>query len=436
MASVPGLKRRLVCGFILVVLGFVTVNFWDDPGTGGRAAPPFLGALCGLFLGVLHFPGSGFTRGTSRKCKVIVCTLIVMLTVIAGTYPWHQIPAIGGKLGEQSDVWRKRWVMLFACGFLAAICVICMLKPHPPSTYAHDAKWCTFGLWLCMMVYPLYYVRKGHKYTKAGDFFVALTLSMESVVLGWIVCIFQARMVGMKSRHTSGKLSSQLWIVLMRGAFLSLALSIAVNRAMGKDSQEGLIMRIIVQTMFLSMWAWYTFDVCRSFWRALRLLQIEAGRVRGPPRRQAFWAAKIVCVELLLCMLLGSTTFFTWFLITILKYVQLVNHDAYKEFLSSTWGIGLSAMRRFDVGINSLSLALLSGILWQDEPPTDVDAETRSRSQSRGLSSMSANLAVDDQAVYVAVVRQLARRGFRLGSLLDFWQQLLEGDEYMPRFDP
>ena len=66
---------------------------------------------------------------------------------------------------------------------------------------------------------------------------------------------------------------------------------------------------------------------------------------------------------------------------------------------------------------------------------------------------MSANLAVDDQAdlhkhlrfskglmspqaVYMAVVRQLARRGFRLGSLLDFWQQLLEGDEYMPRFDP
>ena len=78
-------------------------------------------------------------------------------------------------------------------GFLAAICVICMLKPHPPSTYAHDAKWCTFGLWLCMMVYPLYYICKGHKYTKAGDFFVALTLSMESVVLGWIVCIFQAR---------------------------------------------------------------------------------------------------------------------------------------------------------------------------------------------------------------------------------------------------
>ena len=123
-------------------------------------------------------------------------------------------------------------------------------------------------------------------------------------------------MVGMKSRHTSGKLSSQLWIVLMCGAFLSLALSIAVNRAMGKDSQEGLIMRIIVQTVFLSMWAWYTFDVCRtrlprhvhlqsrsgsterSLWRALRLLQIEAGRVRGPPRRQAFWAAKIVCWHL------------------------------------------------------------------------------------------------------------------------------------------
>ena len=36
----------------------------------------------------------------------------------------------------------------------------------------------------------------------------------------------------------------------------------------------------------------------------------------------------------------------------------------------------------------------------------------------------------------MTAVRQLARRGFRLSSLLDFWERLLEGDDYMPHFDP
>ncbi|CAE7946805.1 BPM2, partial [Symbiodinium sp. KB8] len=316
------------------------------------------------------------------------------------------------------------------------LCVACILKQHPPSAYAHDAKWCVFSLWLCMMVYPAYYVCKGHGYTKPGDCLVAFTLSMESVVLGWIVCIFQARMVGMRSRHTSGKIDSQIWILVMCGAFFCLSLAIAVNRAVGTNSQEGLIMRICVQSVFLSLWAWYTFDVCRSLWRGLRLLQIETGRVGGLPRRQAHWASKIVCIELLLCMLLGTSTFATWFCITMLKYVQLKDFDAYKDFKATPWGLSLSVMRRLDVVINALSLALLSGILWQDEPPSDGDAETRRRSRSRGLTSMSEHLAVDDKEVYMAVVQQLARRGFRLSSLLDFWERLLEGDDYMPQFDP
>ena len=68
----------------------------------------------------------------------------------------------------------------------------------------------------------------------------------------------------MRSRHTSGKIDSQIWILVMSGAFFSLSLAIAVNRAVGTNSKEGLIMRICVQSVFLSLWAWYTFDVCRT----------------------------------------------------------------------------------------------------------------------------------------------------------------------------
>ena len=40
------------------------------------------------------------------------------------------------------------------------------------------------------------------------------------------------------------------------------------------------------------------------------------------------------------------------------------------------------------------------------------------------------------KVVYNEVVQNLANRGFRLGALLDFWQELLEGHESMYDFDP
>ena len=47
-------------------------------------------------------------------------------------------------------------------------------------------------------------------------------------------------------------------------------------------------------------------------------------------------------IELLLCLLLGTSTFATWFCITILKYVQLMDFDAYKDFKAKPWGLSLS----------------------------------------------------------------------------------------------
>ena len=51
-------------------------------------------------------------------------------------------------------------------------------------------------------------------------------------------------------------------------------------------------------------------------------------------------------IELLLCLLLGTSTFATWFCITILKYVQLMDFDAYKDFKATPWGLSLSHSSR------------------------------------------------------------------------------------------
>lgn len=33
-------------------------------------------------------------------------------------------------------------------------------QEHPPSTYAHDAKWCILGIWLSTMIYQFYEAAK------------------------------------------------------------------------------------------------------------------------------------------------------------------------------------------------------------------------------------------------------------------------------------
>ena len=46
-------------------------------------------------------------------------SLSLCIQGFAGSYPWHQMPAVGRELGEKSDVWRKRWVVLATVAILA-----------------------------------------------------------------------------------------------------------------------------------------------------------------------------------------------------------------------------------------------------------------------------------------------------------------------------
>ena len=194
----------------------------------GDFAATSLGSCCGLLLGVIHLPGSGVVRNVSIRCRRAGCVVMILLAaawlhmmhlcrknldcsahgpygscwreVYAGTYPWHMIPTLDPSrfpLKKQPAVenFQKRWVVLLPLLAITFVCVACILKKHPPSTYTHDAKWCTFGLWLMTLVYPVYEASRAYGYNRKrfGDCAVAFTLSLESVVLGWIVCMFQAR---------------------------------------------------------------------------------------------------------------------------------------------------------------------------------------------------------------------------------------------------
>jgi len=259
------------------------------------------------------------------------------------------------------------------------------------------------------------------------------------VVLGWIVIIFQLRMKSMEAGRRGPKscgqklLQSDALIYAMCVSFQLNAIGIALIKAMDYAS-VGLTVCIILRSLFLTIWSVYSIGVCRTLMRNLYKLWLETRRAKGPAQEQAAWAARVVGFELLICAVLGLTTFFPWLFVNILQYIQLTDPVEYKA-VRADWSMWLSLFRRFDCVVNTVGLALLSGILWQSKPPSDVDEVTKQKSRSRGMASMSQGLSLDAQAVYKAKVLELANRGFHLYALVDFWEQLLDG-QIMPSFDP
>ena len=74
---------------------------------------------------------------------------------------------------------------------------------------------------------------------------------------------------------------------------------------------------------------------------------------------------------------------------------------------------------------------------WQGRPPglDKEDPDFEERSQKRVHTKKSDGLNEDEKVLYDTKVEQLSSRGIRLHDLLQFWDELLEG-QIMPSFDP
>ncbi|CAE7904858.1 unnamed protein product [Symbiodinium microadriaticum] len=168
----------------------------------------------------------------------------------------------------------------------------------------------------------------------------------------------------------------------------------------------------------------------------LGLLLQETRRVRGPPRRQAIWAAKVVGVEMLICAILGLAMCFHGVVSGIVLYsaVRLMRDRSDANYrLFKTLAELLLCITNVMWVVNALGLGLLSGILWQVHPPKD---DSNSAAElTRGLVSMSSLLGPRGKEAYDQVVKQLANRCVSLEALLSFWERLRDG-QTMPGFDP
>eukprot|EP00913_Durusdinium_trenchii_P012032 g11304.t1 len=132
----------------------------------------------------------------------------------------------------------------------------------------------------------------------------------------------------------------------------------------------------------------------RAICQGLHALSVESRRVHGAPQRQALWAAEVLRTELFLGAILFITTFISWFTINCIRFVELRYPDEYQRDATSLWTFA-SFLRCFDCLVNTVDLALFSGILWQGSPPEEE------------LDGCSTN----------------------------FWEELLDG-HLMPSFDP
>ena len=383
----------------------------------------------GLCLGIVHVPGSSAGRHCSARCTVVLCTLITFLAMCLAGYPcihWAFIEhgGTGGKFfgpGQQT----------LALVLLSLIWICCMLRQHPASTGTHDAKWCMFSFWLASAAWQFSVMLQDNN-REAFIFLQKFGCGVQCVGLGWTLNLLQARIVGSSLVQPSySSFCSYTWILVMCGSWLFRNTYVSNPHAVSVN----LWPFFVSQSVLCTIWVAYMALICRSLSLKMSILLHETGRVRGPPRKQAMWAAQVLGMEMLICTILGLTMFCQGVVSCISMYAQShswgTDPDAHYRLAFKWMELVFAADNTMWV-VNSLGLGLLSGILWQVQPPKD-DPQS-GRELTRGLVSMSSLLSPNEKEGYDQVVEQIANRGFRLGALVHFWERLLDG-QVMPGFD-
>eukprot|EP00439_Symbiodinium_sp_Y106_P030125 s3293_g3.t1 len=415
--------RLLYCSLLLCLLGLSLVLLPYE-----RFEVYKLSTWSGLCPGVLHVPGSSAGRHCSRICTVTLCSLIICLSTCLAGYPcvlwlwWEGEHPMNFGVGQQTVT-----LVLLTLTWICSV-----LRKHPRSTYAHDAKWCMFAYWLAAAAQQVSFIRLDNNedlYFGATPWF-QFGNAVQCVALGWTLYLLRVRISGIRSsleQTSCWTTGSHIWIFVM-------CCSLYIRYAFATVDTLPLI--VVSVSVLCTVWIAYTALTCKRLALKLNILLQETRRVRGPPRKQAVWAAQIIGMEILICTMLGLTmccygVVSAMWVHALHKY-QTAKSEANVLLIMSRDKL-VVLVNHIDWVVNSLGLGLLSGVLWQGRPPDD-SPEFR-YALSRGLSSMTSLLSPMEQEVYDQVVKQLAHRGFRLGALLNFWERLLDG-QMMPGFDP
>ena len=434
-------KWRLLYGsFLLGLLPLCASCLWDKYAY--ACFEDVLSIWFGLFFGLVHVPGSSAGRRGSWRCTVVLCGLITFLSTFLVGYPcvlWA-FPYL--RLHEDQDVFvfvPDQQTLAFV--LLSLIWVCCMMREHPLSTCTHDAKWCMLAFWLAGASWQAGYICLDNNWDIALARHVQqFGCGLQGVALGWSLHLLQMRILGIRSSLQQSSWStfgSRLLILVMCGSWLIRQMSFFLAEPSLDGGGPWKVRPFVVSLSVLcGVWVVYAARICRILSLKLGLLLQETRRVRGPPRRQAIWAAKVVGVETLICAILGLAMCFHGVVSGIVVYSHARLLSAWSDAnyqLFKTWAELMLGLTNTMWVVNSLGLGLLSGILWQVHPPKD-DPQSAGE-LTRGLVSMSSFLSPREKEMYDQVVKQLANRCVSLEALLSFWERLRDG-QTMPGFDP
>ena len=267
---------------------------------------------------------------------------------------------------------------------LSLIWLCSMLRTHPRSTYAHDAKWGMFAFWLAAAAQQVAGICFDLRAIAYSFSVFQFGWGVQCVALGWTLHLLQMRMMAIRSSADGGTccstFGSNTWILVM-------CCSWHIRHTCDLDLEKTWPVILVSLIVLCTVWVAYTTLTCKILVGNLQLLLREAKRVRGPPRKQAIWAAQVLGMEMLICAILGLTMCCYGVTSAMCLLAEFGPETEEKYLLVQQRTFVVQLIIHIDWVVNSLGLGLLSGILWQGRPPGgDLESEN---TLTRELISMS-----------------------------------------------
>eukprot|EP00429_Kryptoperidinium_foliaceum_P013548 CAMPEP_0176045110 /NCGR_PEP_ID=MMETSP0120_2-20121206/22391_1 /TAXON_ID=160619 /ORGANISM="Kryptoperidinium foliaceum, Strain CCMP 1326" /LENGTH=854 /DNA_ID=CAMNT_0017378515 /DNA_START=41 /DNA_END=2605 /DNA_ORIENTATION=+ len=401
------------------------------------------GSCIGVMAGLCRVPGSSDGMPLSDSSRPYACVGITTVSLVLVLDPLrHQ-----GIWREQEDI--KLILNLIAVSIMMPISIVSITSRHPRSKYMRDAIWCIAGLWIMMMLWILgnnvrYNAKALDHETRTREIsvqylFWSMSYNLEGVVFVWIARLMLARM---------RELEPESFWVTRRSAPATLVMCVVFPCKMWCELMlpEGHLLGwrgiyICLTALFLAVWLLYSGILAKCLARCISVLRKEAERTRDSPApwAEAMWAADVLKIELVANLILTVTTIATWSIR--LTYVMFKNPDLPRSDWSHTSKDLLQcvmASHRFDYVVNAVSLAVLSGLIWQPRMRASALRGTTLScivSDSLDVTAPIPSSSYLARQVWKSKVNELAHRGIRLDDLLKVWEQLM-AKRTMPHFDP
>lgn len=431
----------LVHVFVILALVVAWACAWLGPGVFAASSTLVLT----LLLALVGIPESGTGVAPGRIHRSLGAALVVLLTAAATFYPWEKNGrgGIATCLEEGAEVPYfdgSPWYFgkdALMCWLHALLAALCLSMPHPNSRYARVVVWAVVAIWLetyCWLVANTYWLclaMPGHGDKLFRDLVRSFGFNLDVLGQAWTAVLLLRRVRAVESSFGESVGAWKLQWLLFVGTLTSTVAAFLltwINVAKGTNF-PGQLQRPLVTDIFYfissAIWFLCGFTFSYAFTTPCVLLKQEAKSLESAPLAEALWAARRLKVE-------RAASMTTSFLTSLNFMGRAVCGIWSKQMPVPVWFFLDVLMWDFDDLANAISLAVLSGLLYQDRPPelqkpeNDCDLKDNCR---------SCDCCGGNEADWQVKVHELASRSVGVLELVNFVQKLKE-PSLMPSFLP